>query len=82
MDMEYAHNLRWGDGNGFPTSGGTDEASLSIPIVGGKLCLRTWQQVVFSTLTTDQNSDRLSLDYGVKNQNSDVMRVHIQSRKY
>lgn len=48
MDMEYAHNLRWGDGNGFAhVRAALMKPSLSIPIVDGKLCLGTWQQVVF-----------------------------------
>ena len=48
MDMEYAHNLRWGDGNGFAhVRAALMKPSLSIPVVDGKLCLGTWQQVGF-----------------------------------
>jgi len=47
MDMEYAHNLRWGDGNGFShVRAALMKPSLSIPVKEGKLCLGTWQQVV------------------------------------
>ena len=60
MDMEYAHNLRWRDGNGFShVRAALMKPSLSIPIVGGKLCLGTWQQVVF--LDFDNRSRTRSL---------------------
>jgi secondary thiamine-phosphate synthase enzyme len=60
MDMEYAHNLRWGDGNGFShVRAALMKPSLSIPIVDGKLCLGTWQQVVF--LDFDNRSRTRSL---------------------
>ncbi len=46
--MEYAHNLRWGDGNGFShVRAALMKPSLSVPVKEGKLCLGTWQQVVF-----------------------------------
>jgi secondary thiamine-phosphate synthase enzyme len=58
--MEYAHNLRWGDGNGFShVRAALMKPSLSIPIVDGKLCLGTWQQVVF--LDFDNRSRTRSL---------------------
>jgi secondary thiamine-phosphate synthase enzyme len=48
IEIEYAHNLRWGDGNGFShVRAALMKPSLGIPIVGGKLTLGTWQQVVF-----------------------------------
>jgi secondary thiamine-phosphate synthase enzyme len=44
---DYAHNARWGDGNGFShLRSALLGASLSIPIVDGRLALGTWQQVV------------------------------------
>lgn len=47
-DMEYAHNLRWGDGNGFShVRAALMKPSISVPVIGGRLCLGTWQQVVF-----------------------------------
>ena len=43
----YAHNLRWGDGNGFShVRAALMKPSLSIPVIDGKLSLGTWQQVV------------------------------------
>ncbi len=47
-DGEYAHNLRWGDGNGFShVRAALMKPSLGVPIVSGKLSLGTWQQLVF-----------------------------------
>jgi secondary thiamine-phosphate synthase enzyme len=45
--MEYAHDRRWGDGNGFAhVRSALVGPSLQIPVVDGRLCLGTWQQVV------------------------------------
>ena len=47
LEIEYAHNLRWGDGNGFShVRAALMKPSLSIPVIAGKLTLGTWQQVV------------------------------------
>ena len=47
-DIDYAHNLRWGDGNGFShVRAALMKPSLGIPVIEGKMCLGTWQQVVF-----------------------------------
>jgi len=44
---DYAHNARWGDGNGFShVRSALLKTSLSIPVAEGKLYLGTWQQVV------------------------------------
>lgn len=46
-DMEYAHNLRWQDGNGFShVRAALMKPSLGIPVTEGRLCLGTWQQIV------------------------------------
>ncbi len=46
-DIEYAHNLRWGDGNGFShVRAALMRPSLGVPVVDGKLCLGTWQQLI------------------------------------
>ena len=48
---EYAHNARWGDGNGFShVRSALLKTSLAIPIVDGALALGTWQQVVVLNL--------------------------------
>jgi secondary thiamine-phosphate synthase enzyme len=47
VDGDYAHNARWGDGNGFShVRSALLKTSLSLPIVDGELALGTWQQVV------------------------------------
>jgi secondary thiamine-phosphate synthase enzyme len=46
-DMEYAHDQRWGDGNGYAhVRAALVGPSLQIPVANGRLCLGTWQQVV------------------------------------
>ena len=46
-DMEYAHDARWGDGNGFShVRASLLKASLSVPFSGGGLATGTWQQIV------------------------------------
>jgi len=47
----YAHNARWGDGNGFShVRSALLKTSLSVPVVDGKLVLGTWQQIVVLNL--------------------------------
>ena len=46
-DIEYIHNLKWGDGNGFShVRSAILGPSISIPINEGLLSLGTWQQIV------------------------------------
>jgi secondary thiamine-phosphate synthase enzyme len=43
----YAHNARWGDGNGFAhLRSALLKTSISVPVLEGKLTLGTWQQIV------------------------------------
>ena len=45
--MPYAHDARWGDGNGFShVRAAILGPSLTVPIVGGRLTLGTWQQII------------------------------------
>lgn len=47
-DREYAHNLRWGDGNGYAhVRAALLGPSLTVPFRGGRLLLGTWQQITF-----------------------------------
>lgn len=47
-DIPYAHDRRWGDGNGFShVRAALMKPSLSVPLVSGKMTLGTWQQIVF-----------------------------------
>jgi secondary thiamine-phosphate synthase enzyme len=44
---DYAHNARWGDGNGHShVRAALLGPSLSVPFIDGTLALGTWQQVV------------------------------------
>jgi secondary thiamine-phosphate synthase enzyme len=46
-DLAYAHDARWGDGNGFAhVRAALLHADLEIPVAAGRLMLGTWQQVV------------------------------------
>jgi secondary thiamine-phosphate synthase enzyme len=57
VDDDYAHNARWGDGNGFShVRSAILKTSLSIPVIDGNLALGTWQQVVAINL---DNRDRM-----------------------
>ena len=50
-DDDYAHNARWGDGNGFShVRSALLKTCLTIPVVDGKLALGMWQQVVVLNL--------------------------------
>lgn len=44
---DWRHHLKWGDHNGHShVRSALLGPSLSVPFVGGELCLGTWQQVV------------------------------------
>jgi secondary thiamine-phosphate synthase enzyme len=48
QDIEYRHNLRWGDGNGHSHArAALFGPSLTVPFVNKRLTLGTWQQIVF-----------------------------------
>jgi secondary thiamine-phosphate synthase enzyme len=47
-NVEYKHDLRWRDGNGHShVRASIVGPSITIPFVGKKLTLGTWQQIVF-----------------------------------
>lgn len=47
-DRFYAHNERWGDGNGHSHArAALLGPSLSIPFSGQRLTLGTWQQIIY-----------------------------------
>jgi secondary thiamine-phosphate synthase enzyme len=46
-DREYAHNARWGDGNGHShVRAALLGPSLTVPFADGKLLLGTWQHII------------------------------------
>ena len=47
-NREYAHNARWGDGNGHShVRASMLGPSLTVPFVDGRLTLGTWQQIIY-----------------------------------
>lgn len=47
-NREYAHNARWGDGNGHShVRASLLGPSLTVPFVNGELTLGTWQQIIY-----------------------------------
>jgi len=45
--IAYAHDAAWGDGNGYShVRAAWVGPSLTVPFVGGRLVLGTWQQIV------------------------------------
>jgi secondary thiamine-phosphate synthase enzyme len=47
-ERHYAHNARWGDGNGHShVRAALLGPSITVPIVEGSLTLGTWQQIIF-----------------------------------
>jgi secondary thiamine-phosphate synthase enzyme len=59
-DREYAHNLRWGDGNGHShVRAALLGPSLSVPVVDGELVLGPWQQITFCDFDNRSRSRRL-----------------------
>lgn len=47
-NADYAHNAHWGDGNGYAHIRSSFlKSSLNIPFTQEKLCLGTWQQIVY-----------------------------------
>jgi len=61
-DMEYKHNLRWGDGNGHShVRASLLGASLTVPFSGKGLLLGTWQQIVLVDFDNRARSRELVL---------------------
>lgn len=48
---DYAHNERWGDGNGFShIRSALLKTSIAVPVLEGRPSLGTWQQIVVINL--------------------------------
>jgi secondary thiamine-phosphate synthase enzyme len=60
VEAHYAHNARWGDGNGHShVRAALLGPSLTVPFVRAHLTLGTWQQIIF--LDFDNRSRRREL---------------------
>jgi secondary thiamine-phosphate synthase enzyme len=47
-NRHYAHNARWGDGNGHShVRAALIGPSLTVPFIDNRLMLGTWQQIIF-----------------------------------
>ena len=58
--LEYAHNLKWGDGNGHShVRASLMGPSLTVPFLDGKMTLGTWQQIIFIDLDNRSRSRKL-----------------------
>ena len=52
-DAEYQHHLRWHDDNGHShVRAALLGPSLSVPFIGGRLTLGTWQQIILIDFDT------------------------------
>jgi secondary thiamine-phosphate synthase enzyme len=58
-NADYAHNSRWGDGNGRShVKAALVGPSLTIPLSGGDLLCGTWQQIVLLELDVNAGRER------------------------
>lgn len=56
---DYAHNTRWGDGNGRShVKAALVGPSLTIPVENGNLLCGTWQQIVLLELDVNAGRER------------------------
>ena len=56
---DYAHNSRWGDGNGRShVKSSCIGTSITVPVVEGQLACGTWQQVVLVELDVNAPRER------------------------
>ena len=59
-DRDYAHNRRWGDGNGHShVRAALLGPSLAVPFVDGELQLGTWQQITYCDFDNRSRSRRV-----------------------
>lgn len=62
QEIDYAHNLRWHDGNGHShVRASLIGPSLVVPFTAGRLMLGTWQQIVFLELDNRSRHRKLVL---------------------
>jgi secondary thiamine-phosphate synthase enzyme len=58
--IEYRHNLRWGDGNGFShVRSAICKTSLTVPFMDRKPVTGTWQQIVLVDFDNRKRHRRL-----------------------
>ncbi|MGD1003820.1 MAG: secondary thiamine-phosphate synthase enzyme YjbQ [Methanoregulaceae archaeon] len=61
-NADYAHNSRWGDGNGRShVKAAIVGPSITVPLEGGNLACGTWQQIVLLELDVNAGRERTVL---------------------
>lgn len=61
-DIAYAHDRRWGDGNGYShVRASLQGASLTVPFSSKRLMVGTWQQIVLIDFDNRPRSRRVIL---------------------
>ena len=62
-DGEYAHNLRWGDGNGYShVRAALLGPSLTLPVHDGAPAHGTWQQIVLCDFDNRSRTRRIQVE--------------------
>lgn len=62
QDLEYEHDLRWGDGNGYShVRAALLGPSLVLPLANGQLETGTWQQIVLCDFDNRPRRRRIHL---------------------
>ena len=63
-EADYAHNARWGDGNGHAhVRASLLGPSLTIPFQNGHLLLGTWQQIVVADFDNRRRQRKVILQF-------------------
>lgn len=63
-DRHYAHNARWGDGNGHAhVRAALLGPSLTVPFIDKRMTLGTWQQIVYVDFDNRARSRRLIVQF-------------------
>ncbi|MDD3137029.1 MAG: secondary thiamine-phosphate synthase enzyme YjbQ [Methanoregula sp.] len=61
-NLPYAHDTRWGDGNGRShVKAALVGPSLTVPVAAGELACGTWQQIVLLELDVNAGRERTVL---------------------
>lgn len=63
-DVSYAHDATWGDANGYShLRSSLLGTSFSVPFVDKRLCLGTWQQIIFLDFDNRPRNRRILLQF-------------------
>lgn len=62
MEMEYRHDRKWGDGNGFAhVRAALLKPSITVPVIDGEMALGTWQQIVVMDFDNRPRSRKIAV---------------------